>query len=138
MISNPKWFCRDSTDKDVEMYKATNALKFLSKCKDKQVVCIITDNENTILSIGINTIISCDKNCEDHEKRICNVIHAEIMAVLNLNERTRKFAVRAYVNLFPCMECQVALATFVKEIVVFGKQHKKDIVRNLVVFEEAL
>jgi len=110
-----------------------NKLKEQSECIDKQVACIITNRYGNIISVGVNEIINCDKNCHDKEKRICKTIHAEIEACTNLSalDHTRGGSLTAYLNLFPCVSCQKALAVWVTEIVVFGKQHKDKWFKNI-------
>lgn len=101
-----------------------NKLKEQSACLDKQVACIITNKYGSIISIGVNQIITCDKNCHDKEKRICETIHAEIIACNHLTPLDHTQAATAYLNLFPCVPCQQVLSNWVSEIVVFGPQHK--------------
>lgn len=125
---------REITENDVEMFATMLKLRHLSKCIDKQVVCIIVDDFNNILSIGVNTIEACDQNCADKEKRVCVVRHAEVVAVDNLSTLNRQRARRAYVSLFPCAACQHVLAPYVDEIVTFGMAHKKWESEKVIVF----
>jgi len=108
-----------------------NKLKEQSKCIDKQVACIITDSNYNILSMGINKIVECDKDCHNKEHRICLTVHAEIVACTNMNTLNRIHASTAYTNLFPCVPCQQTLKNWVKEIVVFGPQHKEQEFANI-------
>lgn len=117
-------------------YFLLNQLRLQTKCIDKQVACIITDNKYNILSSGVNTIINCNKNCHDKEKRICNVRHAEVVACNNLN--MVRYGVHAYkiafVNLFPCVPCQNYLKVHgVKQIVTYGIKHKEQVFDNIVI-----
>jgi len=125
---------RELNDHDVEMFYTMTRLKHLSRCLDKQVVCLITDANYNILSIGVNTIEACDQNCEDKEKRICVVKHAEAVAVENLSALNRQRSMYAYVSLFPCVTCQEVLEPCVDEIVTFGMVHKEWISDKVVVF----
>ena len=109
---------------DVKMFFVMDAMKALSKCRDKQVVCIIVDRDNNIESMGINTIFACNNACEDKAHRICEVVHAERRAMEACYIDGSK-GLRAYVNLFPCGPCQDALDPFVDEIVTFGMAHKE-------------
>lgn len=118
---------------NLEEYKLLhlmNKLKESSKCIDKQVVCIITDSKYRILSVGINQVLECNKDCHNKESRICTPIHAEIVAANNLHD-IRKTD-KAYLNLFPCVPCQKVLGQIgTKEIVVFGPQHKEQWFPNI-------
>ena len=108
-----------------------NKLKEQSACIDKQVACVITDKDHNILSVGINKIINCNKDCYDKENRICETIHAEIMACTNMSTLNRIKAKTAYINLFPCITCQRTLKNWVHEIVVFGPKHKEQEFKNI-------
>jgi deoxycytidylate deaminase len=125
---------REINENDVEMFLVMNRLKILSKCIDKQVVCVIVDKENNILSVGVNTIEECDQNCDDKERRLCKVRHAEIVALENLSDLGRMKADRAYVSLFPCAPCQKAMDPVVNEIITFGMVHKTLVSAKLTVF----
>lgn len=125
---------RELNEHDVEMFVTLNNLKHLSRCIDKQVVCIITDEDYNVLSVGINTLEACDQNCDDKEHRLCVVRHAEVVAVDNLSTLNRQRARRAYVSLFPCAPCQDFLSPLVDEIVTFGMAHKKWTSDKVVVF----
>ena len=107
-----------------------NKLKEQSECIDKQVVCVITDEYQRIISTGINEVVFCDKNCHDKENRKCFTVHAEIIAMANLRNFSKR-AKYAYLNLFPCAPCQQALSTIVEEIVVFGPKHKEQVFDNI-------
>ena len=108
-----------------------NKLKEQSACVDKQVACVITDINFNILSMGVNKIVECDKDCHNKENRICKTIHAEIIACYNMNTLNRIKAHTAYVNLFPCIPCQKTLKNWVGEIVVFGPKHKEQEFKNI-------
>ncbi len=107
-----------------------NKLKEQSACVDKQVACVITDIRYRIISMGVNEIVSCDKNCHDKENRICETDHAEMVACANLHDFNSR-SKYAYINLFPCPPCQIALSNFVEEIIVFGKKHKDQVFENI-------
>lgn len=108
-----------------------NKLKEQSQCIDKQVACIITNKYGSIISVGVNQIIDCDKNCHDKENRICETVHAEIVTCDHMTPLDHTQATTAYLNLFPCVPCQKVLANWVEEIVVFGKQHKNQWFKNI-------
>jgi deoxycytidylate deaminase len=110
------------------MYSVLNMLRRTSKCADKQVACIITDMEDNILSVGINQVHVC-VNCNiTGSKDGCHVTHAEMAALANLHPGHANKKKRAYISLFPCEVCQVALAREVDEIIVYNKQHKKQVI----------
>ena len=117
-------------NKEAYIFHLMNILKEESKCLDKQVVCILTDQDFHILSYGVNTVIACDKNCHDKENRICHTMHAEIMAIDNCHDKWKTYY--AFVNLFPCAPCQKALDNYgVMEIVVAGPRHKEQVFANI-------
>jgi deoxycytidylate deaminase len=133
---------RELTELDKELFAKLEAEKSSSKCKDKQVACLLYDTERKeVLTIEVNTIITCDEDCDDKEHRICNVIHAEQMALNSMrdseltNARANKNLI-AYVNLFPCAPCQRALEHYVQEICAIGPIHK-DLVYPVTVFDPA-
>jgi deoxycytidylate deaminase len=121
---------RKLTEQDVDMFFFLEDLKKRSRCIDKQVACIIVDDDYNILASGVNTVLECDKNCHDKERRLCKVRHAEAEAVDRLADRyctTRLDGPRhrkAYVSLFPCKACQEIVLPYVDEIVTFGMIHK--------------
>lgn len=117
----------------MDFYHAMEQLKIKSKCVDKQVVCIITDEHYYSLSFGINFIICCDKKCGDKENRLCVTQHAEINAINNCNSLLLKTRAKyAFVNLFPCAPCQKALeAIGIEKIISFTPKHKKQVFKNI-------
>ncbi len=108
------------------------SLREQSECIDKQVACIITDKEDNVLSFGWNTIINCNKQCHDKEHRICEVTHAEIIALGNLSKENKLIASKAYVSLYPCIPCQKACEKAgIKEIISFTENHKGQYFENI-------
>jgi len=120
---------RTLTEMDVKLFYVMDEMKSLSRCRDKQVVCLIVDETDNIVSMGVNNVIECDRNCGDKVNRKCSVVHAEVEAVKHLKLITLnngpKLGLRAYVNLFPCAPCQNVLDQYVEEIVTFGMAHKE-------------
>lgn len=109
-----------------------NFLREQSDCIDKQVSCIITDEDDNFASMGWNTIKACDKNCHDKEHRICEVEHAELIALRALPENWEIEPYKAYVSLFPCKSCQSMLGLHgIKEIISFTKDHKGRVFENI-------
>lgn len=98
---------------DLDMYFILNAVKMLSRCKDKQVAAISV-YDNNIIGISWNKIFSCNGLCN----HTCGPTHAE--KCLNLIE-----GCTVYLNLFPCENCQRIMSEHgVKHVIVFGEQHK--------------
>jgi deoxycytidylate deaminase len=117
--------------RDLEIMHYLNVLKEQSKCLDKQVAAVIVNRHGEMVAEGVNTIIACDKNCHDKENRICEVIHAEVVACANL-DKLEPGPFTMYVNLFPCVPCQQTAERYgVEEIVVFGPQHKDQVFSNI-------
>lgn len=123
---------------DLKMYTLLHILKEESQCIDKQVACIIADDQGTVRSYGVNTIIVCNKNCHDKKNRICEVIHAEIKAIEHLCYTGEMIdtPLTAYLSLFPCVPCQKALTSYVNEIRVFGPKHKGQVFDNIVLMPD--
>lgn len=113
---------RKINEKDVEMFHILMQLKEQSKCVDKQVSCIIVDQDYNIVSQGVNTIIDCNKDCHNKRERVCDVTHAEVVAANNLHYLSSHL--KAYVSLCPCIACQQELTIRVNEIVYFGMTHR--------------
>lgn len=120
-------------NQEAHIFHLMNVLKEESQCLDKQVVCIITDKRYSILSYGVNFVDECNQKCDDKENRICNVRHAEAMAIDNLRSGYMPAVVHyAFVNLFPCVSCQELFkSTGIKEIIVAGPRHKGQIFKNI-------
>lgn len=110
------------------MYFLLQELRKQSRCKDKQVACIITDMKDNILSVGVNKVNACSSCGETGSKQGCDVVHAEVVAVCNLSKDQMEVKKRAYVSLYPCENCQVGLDNFVEEIIVFGTKHKNCVI----------
>lgn len=114
-----------------EIMHYLNKLKEQSECLDKQVACVIVDMRGKIIAQGVNEVLACDRNCHDKENRICRVVHAEVVASMNINRASAMEPLTAYVNLFPCVPCQKVLASLVNGIVVFGPQHKDQVFNHI-------
>lgn len=108
------------------MYSLLNELKRQSLCGDKQVACIITDEADHILAIGVNQVENCDICGVGERTKHCLTTHAEIIALSSVRDRAACY--RAYVSLYPCPKCQVALNPYVEEIIVFNKKHKECVI----------
>lgn len=123
--------------KYIHIYTILEQLKQQSECIDKQVACIITNKEYNILGYGINEIMKCNKNCHDKENRLCNVLHAEVVAISQMDDYILKNdAYYAFINLFPCVNCQLILAkTNIKKIICFNTQHKKQVFEDIEIVE---
>lgn len=108
------------TAQDYNMYLLTRDLGRMTKCTHKQVGCVILGTTG-ICGVGYNTVHECNLQCN----KTCKVLHAERAALMN---GVVGMAGTAYVNLFPCLECQAALAhAGIQTIVVFGEQGNKEL-----------
>ena len=106
-----------------------------SVCIDRQVGCVLQDNADR-WSVGHNTVIECNKQCNDKHHRICNVKHGEIVALSNwTNQYGEAKPRRAFVTLFPCNPCMTALyENGVEEIYVLGSMVHKSAGTEIPVF----
>jgi deoxycytidylate deaminase len=106
-------------------YGLIQELRLLSICEDKKVSCIITNEFDSILSIGINT--TKHKECTlSTGECTCEAVHAEVNALRKLASWSIPYA--CYISLGPCEECQRALyLAGIKEVYVYNKQHKPTI-----------
>jgi deoxycytidylate deaminase len=131
---------RELTERDVSAFALLMKIKERSLCIDKQVACIIVDPEGFVVGTGENHVVRCDKNCHDKANRVCEVIHAEVVAVSNTSAYAKYNGIfqnrplTTYCSLFPCAPCQRALlAAGITDIVSFGMIHK-DVVADITVF----
>jgi len=92
-----------------------------STCIDKQVGCVLTDVNNTIIATGYNgapagyTHCSKINRCLKQEGASCLAVHAEINAIIKCPDIHRIHCI--YVTLSPCLECiKVILNTSCKYI----------------------
>jgi len=103
---------------DYRMLQLCQAVAAMSTCTHKQVGAVIV-NKASILGIGYNTVLRCN----DRHDKTCLVEHAERVA---LDKTKYTDGAICYVNLFPCLACQEALASAgIDAIVVFGEQGNK-------------
>lgn len=95
-----------------------------SECVDRKVGCVLTDEDGNIVSKGWNSVQACNRMCDDKEHRLCEVTHAEAMAV-RIKNMNGKHAAKAFVTLCPCAACMRALADAgVQEVHTLGFVHK--------------
>lgn len=114
---------RLATDEEKELIKRAERAAGNSRCIDRQVGCVIIC-EDGYISSACNEVIACDQNCADKVNRVCDVLHAEVVAVSQAKGLGHK-PIAAYVTLCPCLPCMDRLkADGVKEIVVKGFSHK--------------
>lgn len=113
----------------MKIYLLLEQLKQQSECLDKQVACIITDLNYNILSIGINEIVFCNKECD----KTCEVVHAETNTIFSTNKAILGcMGYYAFINLFPCENCQRALQNNgIQKIISFAPKHKKQIFKDI-------
>ena len=107
------------------MYSLLNELKRQSLCCDKQVACILTDESDHILSVGVNQVENCARCGIGEKTKHCLSTHAEEVAFNALRDENMPKCYRAYLSLYPCETCQHLLDPYVGEIIVFNKQHKE-------------
>lgn len=106
----------DNEDREMEYLFLLESYASMSLCKDKHVAALSVV-KNTITGISINRCFDCNSKC-DHS---CHPRHAE----QGLNLPT---GCTVYINLYPCPDCQIYMRdNFVKEVVVFGTQHKENL-----------
>lgn len=129
-------------DHELLIWDYLTKLKEFSNCWDKQVACAIVHYGSggaphwKIVAQGVNRILQCDRNCHDKENRLCETSHAEMEALESLSSVFNKHNLVAYVNLFPCVPCQMALDRFVSRICVFGYVHKDIWSSNITMFPD--
>lgn len=84
-----------------------------STCIDKQVGCVLIDNDGIVLATGYNGNPKDVFNCCDHgvcsknDGLPCYAVHAEINALLQ--RRVWGIPFVAYCTLEPCIQCTAAL-----------------------------
>lgn len=113
------------TARDGELFRMAEAEATKSTCIDRKVGCVITDRDGNVMGIGHNTVINCNQNCHDKLRRVCNVTHAEVCAINQIPEEQHVLARTAYVTLYPCLPCRLALnKAGIYDIRVKGFSHK--------------
>lgn len=108
---------------------------FRSKDNKTQVGACIVDTNNRILGIGYNGLprgLSDDEKChwndEDDSDKLNSkhsyVIHAEINAILNTNNRNLEGSTM-YVKLHPCPNCaKIIIQSGIKKVIYLEKKEK--------------
>lgn len=110
---------------DIRMFNLADSEATNSKCADRQVGCVIVNRDHEVVGKGCNTVISCNKRCDDKLMRVCNVTHAEVKALSQLSDIDKQGVLTAYVNLYPCLPCRQALnKAGIYDIRVKGFSHK--------------
>lgn len=102
-----------------------------SKDPKTKVGCIITDNDNRIVSMGYNGYPNkCDdftweKN-DNLDNKLLYVCHAEMNAILNSNTNVKNC--KLYSTLFPCNECtKIIIQSGIKKVYYIDiKKDKKE------------
>ena len=121
-------------------YRAKDALKILEKRSEDphtQVACIITDSNGYLVSTGVNSMpyrsIGLPWNREGNylETKYPYVVHAEMNAIINLSENYYCFPEKAFITLFPCVNClKLLLQAGVTEIIYTKKSYPdKDFIK---------
>ena len=93
------------------MYQTIVNIANKSTCNKRKVGCVICDSDMNIISTGYNKVLAenccrrlrCNPGCN---LELCNSIHAEMMASMNVNLKNKK----VFVNIFPCPICSKYLA----------------------------
>lgn len=105
---------------DLHYYHICHNISRLSSCLDKQVGAVLVDSDLLPLSFGFNNVKQCNASCD----KTCRVIHAEAFALTRLAMGVTPY--RAYINLFPCENCQLIMSMAgVREVYVFGARGNK-------------
>lgn len=115
------------TDSDKKYFARAEEISKGSSCVDRKVGCVVVDNTDIVVSSACNTVINCNKMCEDKHHRVCEVEHAEAKAVRLIKEQgiDRIDGGIAYVTLCPCLPCRKALNSIgITDIRVQGFSHK--------------
>lgn len=112
------------TEEELKLYHLCHTLGQLSSCKDKQVGAIVVAYDGR-MGMGYNKVHVCNGLCD----KSCDVTHAEDMALdtfCELEGFLKKSTV--YINLFPCLRCQVLMEMVeVDRVVVFGARGNKPV-----------
>lgn len=100
-----------------------------TECVDRQVKCLIVGAEEDAKPFeakGVNTVRRCNRACDDKQNRVCEVDHAEIVALRKFAQMfPNKRPTTAYVTLAPCADCRRALEEAgVAEIITKLPLHK--------------
>lgn len=104
------------TQFESKIYFLLNMVALTADCRDKRVAAISVADER-IIGLSTNTRRECNELCN----HTCAPVHAEQQ--LNVAP-----GCTVYLNLYPCEMCQRYLyAKGVKNIVVFGEQHKQKV-----------
>jgi len=84
-----------------------------TNCRDRAVACLIYDTMNKkIVSIGHNKHIDSECDCDTTK----TAVHAEMMAIANMQQRILRGQLIAFINHRPCSDCASALDKIVKEV----------------------
>lgn len=128
-------------------YRVKDALKILEKGSEDphtQVACIITDSKGYLVSTGVNSMPYRSKglpwNREGNylETKYPYVVHAEMNAIINSSENYYCFPEKAFITLFPCVDClKILLQAGITEIIYTKKSYPdKDFIKAAEILAE--
>lgn len=121
--------------------KMANLVATQSTCLDKQVGCVITTDDDYIISTGYNGAPKGIESCvqkgycnkctvnRDGLTRLCNATHAEINALLQAGSKAK--GGKLFVTLQPCFECAKAIINAGIKEVYYLNYNSKAIRYNL-------
>ena len=109
---------------EVALFNRAFASSKESSCEDRKVGCVLYDEVQGSLVAAYNQVKQCNKQCDDKENRVCEVVHSEVAAIAEA-KLAGITPHKAYVTLYPCLPCMMALQLAgVKEVCVLGFSHK--------------
>jgi dCMP deaminase len=125
-------------------FKMIDVIKLKSKDPSTKVGCVITNDENTVISTGFNgfPIGVIDKNIndygykrditkeryEDRKMKLMFTEHAERNAIYFASRRGIALeGCKIYITWYPCCECcRAIIQTGIKEIIIDGRNYDED------------
>jgi len=112
------------TSLDDTLWELTNAIGNHSNCRKKSVGCIIYNTKtDDVVARGCNEHLDGICDCFDSKERKGTAIHAEIMAINDLDKSIPKEDLVAMISHKPCCNCASALDNYVKEV-RYRSQHE--------------
>ncbi len=102
---------------DDTLCELVKAISEHTNCRKRSVGCIIYNvKTDEVVARGCNEHIDGICDCLDSKERKGTAIHAEVMAITDLNSNENKDDLIAYVTHKPCCNCASALDNYVKEV----------------------
>ena len=110
---------------DEYFMQIARAVSWRSTCYDKQVGCVLVDENNHIIATGYNgnptgmvNCIDAYTQCPNITGDCCYAVHAEQNALLRCD--TSKIA-KAYCTLEPCISCTIKLMNTACKEIIYAK-----------------